>query len=93
MFLAPHFLEGEPPPPNFWSQFVKLTQIPIIWRSFAVIDRGSSEITRCKKENIASKIDDLPFYRTGGLKSIETPLLDKGGAPEKGKGGWKGFRE
>ena len=48
MFWPPIFWGGAPP--NFWSQFIKLTQVPIMWRSFVVIDRGSSEITRCKKE-------------------------------------------
>jgi len=35
-----------------------------MWQSFAVIGRGSSEITRWKNY-ITSKIEDLPYYRTG----------------------------
>jgi len=42
-----------------------------MWRSFAVIDRGSSEITRWKKrKNITSKVEDLPYGLISGLAAV-----------------------
>ena len=39
-----------PPPPNFWTAITKYGQIPTMWQSFTVIDRGSSENAWQKKD-------------------------------------------
>jgi len=44
----PQIFLGERPP-NFWSQFIKLRQFPIMWQSFRAIGRGISEKAWWKK--------------------------------------------
>ena len=70
MFLAPNFLGGE---------------LPEFLESIYKIDTGSDHVAKFRgdrprklgdlaakkiKKNITSKIEDLPFYRTGGLTMI-----------------------
>jgi len=78
MFLAPNFLVERPP--NFWTQFIKLTQAPIMWRSFAVIDPGSSEITRWKKKRRKHHEQNrrppvLPYGRTNNKSKRQSEIL------------------
>jgi len=70
MFFGPHFWEGSVPP-EFLKSIYKIDTASGHVAKFAVIDRGSSEITHWKKENITSKIEDLPYYRMGGLINNE----------------------
>jgi len=52
--FGPQFLGG--PPPIFWSQFIKFSQIPTMWQSFRAIGRGSSENPwRNKKKTSGAK--------------------------------------
>jgi len=65
-------------PPNFWGDG------PEFLESIYKIDTGSDHAAKFRrdrprdlrdyalkeKRNITSKIEDLPYYRTGGLKSV-----------------------
>ena len=59
MFLASRFFWGEVPP-NFWTWIIKFRQFPIMWRSFAAIDRV---IWRTRGERKKKKTS-LAFYKT-----------------------------
>ena len=63
MFLAPNFLAGELP--EFLESIYKIDTGSDHVAKFRGDRPRSSEITRWKKENITSKIEDLPYYRTG----------------------------
>ena len=70
--------------PNFWSQFIKYSQIPIMWQSFRAIGRGISQKAWRKKENVTGKTEARPeLIVPGGLKSngprtlpCTTPLVN-----------------
>ena len=77
MFLAPHFFLGGGVPPEFLDL---LYLIPPVSDHVAKFhgDRsrdGGEKLAKeiKKKKNITSKIEDLPFYRTGGLIKQQVP--------------------
>jgi len=45
-----------------------------MWQSFTAISRGSWEIWWRDKKNITGKIEDPPYYRTGGLMRDATAV-------------------
>jgi len=74
--LAPKFFLGEHTP-NFWSQFIKYSQIPIMWQSFRAIVRGISEKAwRIKQESCAiAKMTAQCALHMGALKIFGTAWL------------------
>jgi len=64
MFLAPNFW-GERPPPEFLDLHYKIKSVSDHVAKF----RGDRprELDLVAKKNITDKIEDLPYYLTGGL--------------------------
>ena len=74
-FWPPNFL-GERPP-NFWSQFIKYSQILIMWQSFRAIGRGVSEKAWRNKKNITGKTQARPERDSGRPNKDRNKQLDK----------------
>ena len=75
MFLAPNLLGDGPP--NFWSQFIKFSQIPTMWQSFRAIGRGSSEHPwRNKKKHLGQNVSPSGTTVPGGLNSKRLSVLN-----------------
>jgi len=56
------FFLGESPP-NFWSQFIKFSQFPIMWQSFRAIGWGISEKAWRKNNKETSAVKQKPSLR------------------------------
>ena len=84
--FCPQIFLAEHPPPNFWSQFIKYSQIPIMWQSFRAIGRWISE----KAWQKTSRIKHKPSRTTGsGLKKYNMQWIQYKNVITFIAGAWK----